>query len=138
MEEGDSVDELWIKDGIWALHTSSVHPLHTYSCSLPFSLSFLLPTVESSLPLSVPLFFKAETAMSYCTCPGVPGHRKKQNSPLKNFSIEGSVCDGDGDCRVIRLYDSLGEHIPGRRFTLKTSVDPIKESTETLPPRSLL
>lgn len=50
IEEGDSVDKLWIKDDFLDIHTSSVHPPHTHSCSPPFSLSLLLPSVESSLP----------------------------------------------------------------------------------------
>lgn len=87
------MDKLWIKDDFLDIHTSSVHPLHTHSFSLPFSLS-VLPSVESSLPLSVSLCVRKETAASYCTCPGLSGHRKEQNSPLEHFSIGGSVCDG--------------------------------------------
>lgn len=93
MEEGDPVDKLWIKDDILDLHTSFLHPPHTRNWSVPFSLS-LLPSVESSLPLSVSLCVREETAASYGTCPGVPGHRKEQNSPLEYFSIERSLCDG--------------------------------------------
>lgn len=93
MEEGDPVDKLWIKDDILDLHTSFLHPPHTRNWSVPFNLS-LLPSVESSLPLSVSLCVREETAASYGTCPGVPGHRKEQNSPLEYFSIERSLCDG--------------------------------------------
>ena len=55
MEEGDAVDEVWVKDHILDLHTSSVHPPHTRNCSLPFSLSLLVPSGVLAALICIPL-----------------------------------------------------------------------------------
>lgn len=93
MEEGGSVDKLWIKGEILHLHTSSVHPLHTQT-ALCLSVSPFFCPLWGRHSLYLYPCDREETAVSCCTSPPVPRHRKELNTPLEQFSVEGSVRDG--------------------------------------------
>lgn len=106
MEEGDSLNNLWVKDDI---HKSSVNPPHTCSLSLPFSLSFLLLSVDFSLPTSVSLCIREETTASYYVCPDVSRNRKDPCLCCVTKAT-GKCCIPDSCSLIVHLGQSPVHH----------------------------